>query len=63
MGQASKTRYIDEDGDASCYKVVFDGQRFVTLQGQHSPEPFDDWWSKNGEVVGNVYDNPELIGG
>lgn len=53
---------IDEDD--GCFTVEWDGEsaRFV-LCGEGLTVDFDNIYSYECEVVGNIFDNPELLGG
>lgn len=46
--------YVWWDSENAMFAYTYDGNVYMS---------FDQMWSKNLEVVGNIIDNPELIGG
>lgn len=49
----------DEEGYFTC-KWEEDAARFV-MNGDGSTVDFDNYWSYQTEVAGNIFDNPELL--
>lgn len=53
-----------DDGETSIYDVRWDYHRWlVQLHGDYSamPDDLDDFFCQYAEVIGNIYDNPELL--
>lgn len=43
--------------------VVWHDGAFCTQEGEHIPERFEGFDAEYGLVIGNIYDNPELLQG
>lgn len=48
--------------DVTRVRVVFKNMKWCPVQKGMIPDPFETGDGKNWEVIGNVFDNPELIG-
>ncbi len=49
-------------GDVTRVCVVFENMKWCLVQKGRIPDPFETGEGKYWEVIGNVFDNPELIG-
>ena len=48
--------------DVTRVRVAFENMKWCLVQKGMIPDPFETGDGKNWEVIGNVFDNPELIG-
>lgn len=48
--------------DATRVCVTFENMKWCLVQKGMFPDPFETGDGKNWEVIGNIFDNPELIG-
>ena len=55
---------MELDGEDGFFKLEYedDTARFVMI-GDPIMVDFDNFWNSEVEVIGNIYDDPELVGG
>ena len=55
---------LELDGEDGFFKLEYedDTARFVMI-GDYFMVDFDNFWNREVEVIGNIYDHPELMGG
>lgn len=52
---------LDEMGDIGVVEMSDNGFWIVTIEHLGDFDPLCDWLDENVEILGNIYDNPELL--
>lgn len=56
-------KFCDDDGEESYYKIEWNLYRWTVIDENGNVDDLDNFFCNMSAVVGNIFDNPELLGG
>ena len=56
-------KFCDDDGEKSYYKIEWNSYKWIAIDEDGNVDDLDKFLCDMSAVAGNIFDNPELLGG